>query len=60
MVEVSAWTFSLAYTILIYYSNNILRGVHLSVVLSSWYVLPLQKDKNLEGTVYKWHGGTPW
>jgi hypothetical protein len=26
-----------------------LRGVHLSVVLSSRYVFPLQKDKNLEG-----------
>jgi hypothetical protein len=28
-----------------------LIGVHLSVVMSSRYVLPLQKDENLEGTV---------
>jgi hypothetical protein len=36
-----------------------LRGFHLYVVLSSRYVLPLEKDKNLEGTAYRWHGGTP-
>jgi hypothetical protein len=36
-----------------------LRVVHLSAVLSSRYVLPLQKDENLEGTLYRWHGGTP-
>jgi hypothetical protein len=35
------------------------RGVHFSVVLSSRYVLPLRKDENLEGTVDRWHGGTP-
>jgi hypothetical protein len=35
-----------------------LKGVHLSVVMSSRYVLSLQNDENLEGTVYKWHGGT--
>jgi hypothetical protein len=38
---------------------SILRGVHLFVVVSSQYVLPLQKDENLEGTVYRWHRGTP-
>jgi hypothetical protein len=46
MVEVSAWTSSLALTSLIYYSIGTLREVHLSVVLSSQYVLPLQKDEN--------------
>jgi hypothetical protein len=60
MVEVSAWTSSLAKTNLIYYSISTLRGVHLSIILSSMYVLPLQKDENLEGTVYRWHGGTPF
>jgi hypothetical protein len=33
-----------------------LRGAHLYVFMSSQYVLPLQKYKNLEGTVYRWHG----
>jgi hypothetical protein len=59
MVEVSAWTSSLAQTSLTYYSISTLSGVHLSIVLSSWYVLSLQKYENLEGTVYMWHGGTP-
>jgi hypothetical protein len=35
-----------------------LRGVQLYVVMSSRYVFPLQKDKKLKGTVYRWHGGT--
>jgi hypothetical protein len=48
MVEVSAWTSSLAFTSLIYYSVGTLRGVHLSVVLLCQYVLPLQKDANLK------------
>jgi hypothetical protein len=43
---------------LIYYAVGTLRGVHFSVVMSSWYVLPLQKDENSKGTVYRWHGGT--
>jgi hypothetical protein len=59
MVEVFAWTSSLDETILIYYAFGPLRGVHLSIVLSSWYVLPLQKDENPKGTMYRWHGGTP-
>jgi hypothetical protein len=48
MVEVSSWTFSLAITSLIYYSVGTLRGVHFFVVLSSRYVLHLQKDANLK------------
>jgi hypothetical protein len=59
MVEVSAWTSSLAYTSLIYYSFGTLRRFHLSVILSLQYVLPLQKDENPKRTVYKWQGGTP-
>jgi hypothetical protein len=55
-------TFSMDFLIilifLIYYSISTLRGVYLSVVMSSRYVLPLQKDENLEGTVYRWHEGT--
>jgi hypothetical protein len=58
MAEVLAWTSSLAYTSLIKYSVDTLRGVHLSVVLLSRYVLPLQKDENPKGTVYRWHRGT--
>jgi hypothetical protein len=27
--------------------------------MSSRYVLPLQNDKNIEGTMHRWHGGTP-
>jgi hypothetical protein len=48
MVEVSVWTSSLAFTSLIYYLVGTLRGVHLSIVLSSRYVLPLQKDTNIK------------
>jgi hypothetical protein len=48
MVEVSALTSSLAFTSLIYFLVGTLRGVHLFVVLSSRYVLPLQKDANLK------------
>jgi hypothetical protein len=59
MVEVLACTSSLAQTSLIYYSVGTLRGVYLSVVQSSWYVLPLQKDENSKDIVYMWHGGTP-
>jgi hypothetical protein len=59
MVEVLAWTSSLALTSLIYYSVGTLRGVHFPVVMSSRYVMPLQKDENPKGTVYRWHGGTP-
>jgi hypothetical protein len=60
MVEVSAWTSSLALTSLIYYSFGTLRGVHLSVVLASQYVLPLQKRMKISKViVYRWHGGTP-
>jgi hypothetical protein len=59
MVKVSAWKSSLAFTSLIYYLFGTLRGVHLFVVLSSRYVLPLQKDENPKYTVYMWHGGTP-
>jgi hypothetical protein len=59
MVEVSTWTFSFSFRSLIYYSVGTLRGVHLSVVLSSRYVLPLQKIEILKGTVYRWDVGTP-
>jgi hypothetical protein len=59
MVEVSAWTSSLALFFLIYYSFGTLRGVHLSVGPSSRYVIPLQKDENPKGSVYRWHGSTP-
>jgi hypothetical protein len=41
MVEVLEWTSSLAFTSLIYYLVDTLRGVYLSIVLSSQYVLPL-------------------
>jgi hypothetical protein len=58
MVVVLACISSLALTSLIYYLVGTLR-VHLFVVLSSQYVMPLQKDKNPKGTVYRWHGGTP-
>jgi hypothetical protein len=46
MVEVSAWTSSLALTSLIYYPVGNLREDHFSVVLPSRYVLLLQKDEN--------------
>jgi hypothetical protein len=59
MAEVSTWISSLALTSLIYYPVGTLRGVHLSIVMSSQYVLPLQKDENPNGTVCRWHGGTP-
>jgi hypothetical protein len=59
MVEVSAWTTSFAFTSLFYYIFRTLRGVHLSVVLLSRYVLPLQKDANLKRHYIQVHGGTP-
>jgi hypothetical protein len=43
-----AWTASLAFTSLIYYSVGTLRGVHLSIVLLYRYILPLQKDENIK------------
>jgi hypothetical protein len=48
MVEVSTWTSSLDLTSLIYYSVGTLRGVHLSIVMLSRYVLPLEKYENLK------------
>jgi hypothetical protein len=49
MVKVLARTSSFDFTSLIYYSFSILRGVHLSIVLSSRYAFPLQKiSQNLK------------
>jgi hypothetical protein len=49
MVEVLAWNYSFSFAILIYNSVSTLGGVHLSIVLSSRYVLPLQNiSQNLK------------